>query len=377
MAESPLATLHRLGQSPWLDFISREMLESGEMEALFRRYAIRGVTSNPAIFEKSMKSGDAYDADIERLAREGRDTGAIYEVLALDDVGRAADLLRPLYDESGGGDGFVSIEVSPHLARDTEGTLEEARRLWKALARPNVMIKVPGTEEGLPAIRRLLAEGVNVNITLLFGLGRYAEVAEAFVGGLEDRVRGGGSPEGVASVASFFLSRIDTLVDPELEGMAEAGGSTGRSAAKLRGEAAIACARRAYAHFQEVFGSERFRALRERGARPQRLLWASTGTKNPDYSDVKYVEPLIGPDTVNTLTLDTIEAYDDHGDPKPRIQDDPDGARRVADDLAELGIDLESVAERLVEEGIRKFVEPFDASLQATEAKRAAALGRA
>jgi transaldolase len=362
--ESPLVQLHRLGQSPWLDFLSRRLIEDGELDRLVAQRGLRGVTSNPAIFEKAISDGTTYEAAIAALAKAGHDPVAIYETLAVEDVASAADRLRKVYDASDGADGFVSLEVSPRLAHDTDGTIAEAHRLWERVARPNLMIKVPGTDAGLPAIRRLLAEGINVNITLLFGLGRYREVAETHLAALEERAAAGGDVRRVASVASFFLSRIDTLVDGELEKLVASGGPTAAAARALLGEAALACARSAYAIFRELVGSARFAALVRRGARPQRVLWASTGTKNPAYSDLKYVEPLIGPHTVNTMPLETLEAYHDHGRPEPRLERDDGGhAARVLQRLAELGIDLDAVNQQLVAQGVKKFQEPFDALL--------------
>jgi transaldolase len=370
MAGRSLENLVRLGQSPWLDFISREIVRGGKLESWIGRLALRGVTSNPAIFHKAISAGHDYDDSIRALAAQGLGAGGIFEGIALEDVGEAADVFRPHHEAWGGADGFVSLEVSPRLARDTEGSVEEARRLWKALGRPNAMIKIPGTAEGLPAIRTLLADGVNVNVTLLFGLERYREVAEAYLAGLEARAARGLPLGSVHSVASFFLSRIDTRLDPRLERIAEQGGRGASLARRLVGEVAIASARRAYAIYGGIFGSERFRGLAAQGARPQRLLWASTSTKNPKYSDTKYVEPLIGPDTVNTMPLETLEAYDDHGQPAPRLTEDPAAAQRVLDALPELGIDLRVETDALEDEGITKFVEPYDALLEAIEVRR-------
>jgi transaldolase len=369
---SPLFALHRLGQSPWLDFLSRKLLASGQLGELIEQRGLRGVTSNPAIFHKAISEDGVYDAAIAELARSGLDAAAIYETLAVQDVASAADLFRPMYEETAGADGFVSLEVSPRLAHATLATIEEGRRLWSRVARPNAMIKVPATPEGLPAIRRLLADGINVNVTLLFGLDRYREVTESFLAGLEERVAGGGTVDRVASVASFFLSRIDTLIDPRLDAIAARGGERAQSARELRGEAAIASARKAYAISLEVFQSARFASLRARGARPQRLLWASTGTKDPAYTDVKYVEPLIAPDTVNTMPLETLEAYHRHGHPERRLDADAlAGADSVLQQLRMLNVDLDEVTRTLLREAVQKFVDPFDALLEAI-AKRAA-----
>jgi len=286
-----------------------------------------------------------------------------------------ADLLRPAYDRRDGGDGFVSLEVSPHLAHDSAGTLIEARRLWTRVDRPNLFIKVPGTWEGLAAIRQLAAEGINVNVTLLFGLPRYRAVAEAYLDGLAERASRGLPLERVASVASFFLSRIDVLVDPQLEKIAQGGGEKARDAASLVGESAIACAKVAREMYREILAGDRYTALAARGARPQRLLWASTGTKNPAYSDVKYLEPLIGPDTVNTAPLETIAAYRDHGRPALRLEQGTAEAGEVLERLAALGIDLAAVTQQLEDEGVQKFSGPFDSLMAVLERKREAALG--
>lgn len=354
MASNPLLHLHELGQSVWLDYIQRDLIENGGLERLIREDGLAGVTSNPAIFEKAIANGHEYQAPIRELARRGLTATALYEALALEDVARAADLFRPLYEKTQGCDGFVSIEVSPHLACDTGATIAEAQRLWAALGRPNVMIKVPATREGLPAIRTLIAAGVNVNVTLLFSVARYREIAEAWMAGLEDRARSGAPLGRVASVASFFLSRIDTLVDKRLDKLGSG------EAQALRGQAAVASARLAYQAYQSIMAEARWQALARQGARAQRLLWASTGTKDPAYSDSMYVEPLIGRETVNTLTPETLAAYRDHGDPAARLEDGIEAARSLPLALRTLGIDLDEVARQLEEEGIRKFVEPYD-----------------
>ena len=288
----------------------------------------------------------------------------------LEDVRAASDLLAGVFDESGGLDGFVSLEVSPHLVHDTQATVEEAERLWAALNRRNVMIKVPGTAAGLTALARLTARGINVNITLLFSLERYREVIDAYLSGLEQAAEAGVRLDGIASVASFFLSRIDSMVDPRIERIVARGDPEAAVAQPLRGEVAVACARRAYAIFTEVFHSERYEILARQGARKQRLLWASTGTKNPRYSDLKYVEPLIGPDTISTMPLETLKAYDDHGQPASRLDGSEAAAARVLTALQEAGVELREVAEQLLVEGIDKFVEPFDASQRLIEGKR-------
>ncbi|HEX9015247.1 MAG TPA: bifunctional transaldolase/phosoglucose isomerase [Chloroflexota bacterium] len=373
MAENPLLKLNELGQSIWLDFFRRGMISSGELQRLIDEDGLNGITSNPAIFEKAILGSTDYDTDIRALALEGKDVPGIYEGLVVDDIRRAADLFRPTFDRLGGADGFVSLEVSPHLAQDTAGTIEEARRLWKEVSRPNLMIKVPGTPEGIPAIRQLTSEGINVNVTLLFGLGRYREAAMAYVEGLEELEKRG-PIDGIASVASFFLSRIDVLLDPVLEKKAHEEGPDSTTARGLLGQVAIASAKIAYQIYQEIFGSDRFRRLASKGARPQRVLWASTGTKNPAYSDVKYVEPLIGRDTINTMPPETMNAYRDHGNPALRLEDDVDQARRALEQLPKLGIDLDAATLQLEEEGVEKFNKPFDAIAASLEQKRAAAM---
>lgn len=355
--------LQRYGQSVYLDEIRRTWLSDGTLASLIENDGLRGVTSNPAIFEKAIAQSDDYDSAIAALARKGMDAKQVYEELTVDDIRAAADLFRPTYDASAGRYGYVSLEVSPLLADDTEATVLEARHLWKRLDRPNVFIKVPGTEAGTPAIRQLIAEGINVNVTLLFGLQAYRDVAEAFQAGLEERLSKGQEIADVASVASFFLSRIDVMVDPMLDEVAARGGSEAATAAALRGKVAIASAKRAYAIYLDLIAQARWKDLSSKGARPQRLLWASTSTKDPTYPDTMYVEPLIGPDTINTLPLDTIDAYRDHGNPANRITEGMDEAATQLRQLAEVGIDLDDVTASLVRQGVEKFIKPFDSLL--------------
>lgn len=355
---NPLKKLQDFGQSVYMDEIRRSMMHDGYLKTLIERDGLRGVTSNPAIFEKAIAQSDDYDDAISELAAKGKSVEQIYEDLVVEDIQNAADLFRSLYDENDGKYGYVSLEVSPKLAHDTQGTIEEARHLWKRLDRPNVFIKVPGTAEGLPAITQLISEGINVNVTLLFGLGRYRDVAEAYIAGLEQRVNAGESVERVASVASFFLSRIDVMVDKMLDDAAQ--GEHAALTRSLKGSVAIASAKQAYQIYKEVFGSERFQSLKAKGARPQRVLWASTSTKDPSYSDVMYVEALIGPETINTLPTDTLDAYRDHGDPAERVEDGADEAAQQLKDLEKLGIDLDDVTQKLEDEGVAKFIKPFD-----------------
>lgn len=369
---NPLLHLQTFGQSAWLDFIRRGMLTSGEMQRLMEDCGVQGVTSNPSIFEKAIVGSHDYDDRIHALALEGKTSREIYEDLTLDDVRCAADLFRQVYDQTEGRDGFVSLEVSPDLADDATGTVKEARRLWQLLNRPNVMIKVPGTREGITAIRQLIAEGINVNVTLLFGLSRYRDVCEAYLEGLAARMARGIPLGRVASVASFFLSRIDTLVD-SLSDQRRQERDDDKSRHAI-GQTAIACAMAAYEIYKEIFHGERFSALAAQEARPQRLLWASTSTKSPSESDVKYVEALIGPDTVNTLTLETLNAYRDHGRPAARLEEGIAQARDVLDRLRTSGIDVEKLSDQLEEESIRKFIKAFDGLVESIERKRMATL---
>jgi len=372
MGNNPLLKLQEYGQSIWLDYLHRQSLNSGELLQMIETDGIRGVTTNPQIFQKAIGDSEVYNDAIRELARQGQSAEEIYQVLIVEDVRRAADLFRPLYDKSDGHHGFVSLEVNPHLAHDTGRTIEEARQFWRLLARPNVFIKVPATKAGLPAIRQLISEGINVNVTLLFGLPRYRAVAEAFIDGLEDRVERGGALTRLASVASFFLSRIDLLIDPQLEEKIKAGSEQAEMASRLRGQIAIASAREAYQIYKEIFSSPRFEKLTGHGGRPQRVLWASTSTKNPDYSDVKYVETLIGPETVNTVPMETLKAYRDHGQPAARLEEDPAQARGLLADLAQLGIDLDQATRQLEEEGVEKFIQPYDQLLQILAERRGA-----
>lgn len=363
-------------QSLWLDDISRAMLNSGALEKQITQDGIRGVTSNPTIFEKAIAAGHAYDDQVADLIREGKSSGEIFEAVEVQDIRNACDLFTGLYEASGGNDGYVSIEVAPEFARDTEGTIGEARRLWASVDRPNLMVKIPGTAEGIPAIRQALTEGISINVTLLFSVERYEQVANAYVEALETRHGRGESIETLASVASFFVSRVDTLIDPKLDEVARSatGGDQATSdlAQKLQGKIAVANAKLAYATFQEIFEGERFAPLRAAGGNVQRPLWASTGTKNPAYSDVLYVESLIGPDTVNTMPGKTIEAFLDHGVITRTVDVGVDEARQAIADLATVGIDLRAMTAQLEEEGIASFAKSFDALISGVEGKRSA-----
>lgn len=376
MNTNPVRRLANFGQSVWLDYISRHMIKDGELARRIEQDGLRGVTSNPSIFEKAIGHTHDYDEAVRGLSRQGRTAEEIYTRLAVEDVRNATDLFRPLYERSKGRHGFVSLEVSPHLAHDTDATVAEARRLWDDLDRPNAMIKVPGTREGLPAIRQLIREGINVNVTLLFGLPRYRQVVEAYLDGLQDRLADGEPVKHVASVASFFLSRIDVLVDPILEEHFNTNTEEGQLARSFYGQVAIASAKTAYQNYKHLFGSDRFRELAKHGARPQRVLWASTSTKNPDFGDIKYVEALIGPDTINTLPRETLDAYRDHGLPEARIEQGLKHAEQVFLYLPEFGIDIDEVTQQLEDEGVDKFVRPFDRLLRTLE-KRRSQLGEA
>jgi transaldolase/glucose-6-phosphate isomerase len=374
MRSNPLLKLGTFGQSIWLDFLRRGLYTSGQLQQMVQEDGLRGMTSNPAIFDKAIAGSHDYDDAVRALAFKGKSAREIYETLTVEDVQHAADIFRPIYDESNGRDGFVSLGVSPHLAHDTASTIGQAHRLWAALDRPNAMIKVPATIQGLPAIQQLISDGINVNVTLLFGLPRYREVVSAYIAGLEARAKQGKPLNHVASIASFFLSRIDVLIDPMLENLIKQDGPKAKIANGLHGQIAVDSARVAYQIFDEIFGGERFQVLAAQGARPQRLLWDSTSIKNPAYSNVKYVEALIGPGTVSALPLETLNAYRDHGDPAPRLEEDGKQALRELYKLAEVGIDLEQATQQLENEGVQKFIKPFDDLMETLEKERVAAL---
>jgi transaldolase len=368
---NPLVDIRRLDQSLWLDFISRKVLQNGELKRRIDEDALRGVTSNPAIFEKAIGGSADYDDTIKEQARQGKSAEEIYIGLAVADVQAACDLFKELYDShDNSSDGYVSLEVSPKLANDTEGTIAEARQLWKDVARPNVMIKIPATLEGLPAIRTAISEGINVNVTLIFGLDRYKAVAEAFISGLEDRLKAGHSLERIDSVASFFLSRIDVLIDPQLEKLAAEGGEKGQLAESLVGEVAIASAKQAYQLYKEIFSGPRWQALADKGANTQRLLWASTGNKNPKYDDLKYVEGLIGPKTVDTVPVETMDIFKERGKSADTLEQGVEKAQQVLADLPKVGIDLDASTQQLEDEGVQKFIEPFGKLIDSVEKKR-------
>jgi transaldolase len=369
MATNRLQRLHDAGQSIWLDFIDRPMLTGGDLARRIREDAVTGLTSNPTIFEKALAEGAEYDAQLA-ASPAGCSPWELFELIATEDIRAACDQLAPVYEAAGGADGFASIEVSPGAAHEVESTIEEARRLWRDVGRPNVMIKVPGTADGAVAVRRLIAEGLNINITLLFSLDAHAAVIEAYLAGLEDRLAAGQPIDRVASVASFFVSRVDTEVDRRLEArMGSASTAERERLAALRGTIAVANARMAYAMFRERFAGPRWERLARQGARVQRPLWASTSTKNPAYRDVMYVEQLIGPDTVNTMPPATIEAFRDHGEVARTVDADLDGARRAVAELESLGIALAEVTDKLLADGLASFGRSFDSLLDGLERK--------
>jgi transaldolase len=372
MSVNPLRKLVELGQSVWYDYIRRDLYQGSELRRLIEEDELRGMTSNPTIFEKAIAETELYDEDMRRLAAKEANPAAIFESLAVEDVRRAAETFQSVYESTGGDDGFVSIEVRPQLARDTEGSIAEARRLWKACDRPNVMVKIPATAEGISAIRRCLSEGININITLLFSVSRYREVMEAYLAAMDERVAAGQPVDRIRSVASFFVSRVDTNADKKLDAIARDAGRADRErqrARELRGKVAIANARIAYQAFEEVFRGARFARLKEKGVRHQRPLWASTSTKDPAYPDLYYVEALVAPDSVNTMPPETFEAYRDHGDPKVRIHDDLPAANAVFQGLAELKIDEQRISRELEAEGAEKFFESYGGVLKAIERK--------
>ena len=373
MNANPLKRLGELGQSVWYDYIRRDLYKGPELKRLVEEDGLAGMTSNPTIFQKAIAETDLYDDAIRRLSAEGRSAAALFEALAVEDVGGAADVFRPVFDRASGNDGFVSIEVSPALAHDTQGTIAEVRRLWRALDRPNVMVKIPGTAEGVPAIRACLAEGININITLLFSVPRHREVVEAYLSAMEDRVRAGQPVDRIRSVASYFVSRVDTLVDKKLDTIAAGGTAAERKRARsLRGKLATANARLAYEAFEQTFADDRYRKLAARGVALQRPLWASTSTKDPAYPPLYYVEALVAPNTVDTMPPETFATYRKEGDPKVRIHDDLTGAREAFRELATLGIDAAQVAAELEKEGVQKFQDSFDKVLKAVEEKEKA-----
>lgn len=367
--------LHRAGQSIWYDNIQRGLLANGELAGMIERGEIRGVTSNPTIFMNAITKSHDYDASLVPLAKAGNSAQEIFWHLAIDDIQTAADLFRPMYDETDGGDGYVSLEVSPYLAHDAAATLDEAKQLWERVDRPNLLVKIPATLAGLSAIADAIAAGINVNVTLIFALDRYRAVMDAYLSGLERRAAAGLAIHRIASVASFFVSRVDTKVDARLSALVDRGGDEAGRAARLLGKAAIANARLAYADYKTIFGASRFEALKAVGARAQRPLWASTSTKNPAYRDVIYVEELVGPNTVNTAPPQTVAAFLDHGIVRPgSLEQNVAEASQVLVDLEALGVSMQTVTDELEREGVKSFADAFTALLGAVEASRMVAV---
>jgi transaldolase len=370
--ENALLGLQKYGQSVWLDFIRRNIILNGDLQKLIDQDGLRGITSNPSIFEKAIAGSNDYTDLLTQLGKQGLPTGDIYERIVVRDIQDSADKLLPVYKSTNRRDGYVSLEVSPTLARDTNGTIEEARRLWKAVNRPNIMIKVPGTPEGVEPVRQLTSEGLNINITLLFAQEAYIAVAEAYLDGLEAALKAGKDISGIASVASFFVSRIDSLVDSNIdEHLKTAKGSDAQLLESLRGKVAIANAKQAYRYYQKMIESPRWKALAAKGAQTQRLLWASTSTKNPKYRDVLYIEELIGPDTVNTIPPATMDAFRDHGVLRRTLDTDLAAADKTMSDLEKAGISMKQVTGKLLDDAIKLFDDAFTQLLQAVDQKRA------
>ena len=374
MVATPIQEIENTyGQSIWMDNLSRDIIESGELAQLIGTRGILGITSNPAIFEKAIAGNQIYDAEITAGIKAGKSVDEIYEDLIFTDIRNACDIFLPVYEKTNGLDGYVSVEVPPTIAKDTASTISEAQRYYNAIGRPNVMIKIPGTPEGLPAVEATIAAGINVNVTLLFSVESYIDTAWAYIRGLEKLAEAGGDVTKIASVASFFLSRIDTNIDNRLDAKIKSGVSqdTGAKLIGLKGKVAIANAKIAYQKYKEIFGSERWQVLAAKGAKVQRLLWASTSTKNPEYSDVMYVDDLVGMDTVNTLPPKTIEACADHCDPANRIESNIEGAYQIIKSLADddVAIAIDEVMNELLEEGIDKFVKPFESLMSSLETK--------
>lgn len=367
-----LAELNKLGQSPWLDFISRDIINSGELTRLIKEDGITGVTTNPTIFEKAVSSSEVYNSTIQSLAREGKPAEDIYDILTSHDVADAADLLKGVYDSSRGKDGYVSIEVWPKYAHDVDKTVEYARKISRMVGRKNILIKVPATKEGTPAIEQLIAEGINVNVTLIFSLAHYENIARAYIQGLMQRERKGADLRQVISVASVFVSRIDTALDKRFDALAKEASNPAEAEdiRRLRGQGAVANCKILYSHFKEIFSTSEFKALERKGARLQRVLWGSTGTKDPTYSDIKYVAELIGPDTINTMPPHTIAAFKDHGVPRITLTEGLEAGHRVLDKVAGLGIDLEAVCQQVQDDGVKSFADSFDVLIAAIEDKR-------
>ncbi len=369
MKENKLQQLNILGQSIWLDYIRRDLIQDGKLKQLISEDKITGITSNPSIFEKAIIQSQLYDEEIKKMTQQGIDSLDIYEDLSQNDVKNAALEFLQTYDETNGTDGYVSLEVNPHLAYNTKGTIAEAHRLWATLNTKNILIKVPATKEGLPAIKQLISEGININVTLLFGLDRYRQVADSYILGLEERLAKGMPVNNISSVASFFISRIDGLIDPMLEEIIKLEDDKKQHAQSLLGQVAIANAKAAYQIYKEIFTSKRFEKLAKLGAHPQRLLWASTSTKNKNYNELKYIETLIGTNTINTITIETLDAYRYHGNPLSRLEDNLEETKKILTQLQAIGINLNKVTQQLEDQGVKKFSNSFDSLIDSIEKK--------
>jgi transaldolase len=379
-AENPLKALTKFGQSVWLDYIRRDLISTGELQKLITNDGLRGMTSNPAIFEKAIAGNPDYQSELNELAKDkSLDAKAIYEHIAIKDIQSAADVMRAVYDATNHRDGYVSLEVSPYLAHKTAETLDEARRLWKTVDRKNLMVKVPGTGEGIPAIKQLISEGININVTLLFAQDVYERVAEAYISGLEELAKKGGDVSKVASVASFFISRIDTLIDSEIDAKEKATTDAAQKAtlAKIRAQVAIANGKLTYQAYKKIFSGPRWEALAGKGAQTQRVLWASTSTKDPKLSDVYYVEGLIGPDTVDTIPPATFDAFRDHGKPRASLEENVPAAKETMENLAKVGISMKAATDKLTEDGVKLFADAFDKLLGAVKTQVAKVAGGA
>ncbi len=378
--ENPLKALTKFGQSVWLDYIRRDLISTGELQKLITNDGLRGMTSNPSIFEKAIAGNPDYQKDLNDLAKDkSLDAKAIYEHIAIKDIQSAADVMRAVYDATKHRDGYVSLEVSPYLAHKTAETMDEARRLWKTVDRKNLMVKVPGTTEGIPAIKQLISEGININVTLLFAQDVYERVAEAYISGLEARAKNGGDVSKVASVASFFISRIDTLIDSQIDAKDKTTTDSAQKStlAKIRAQVAIANGKLTYQAYKRIFSGPRWEALATKGAQTQRVLWASTSTKDPKLSDIYYVEGLIGPDTVDTIPPATFDAFRDHGKPRASLEENVPAAKETMDNLAKVGISMKAATDKLTEDGVKLFAEAFDKLLGAVKTQVAKVAGGA
>jgi len=371
---NPIDKLHSLGQSIWYDNIERRLINNGELAKMIENKKIRGITSNPSIFNNAISKSNDYDDSMAPLAEVGKNKFEVYEALAIEDIKDACDLFLPLYTNSEGGDGYVSLEISPYLAGDTQGSITDSRRLWELVNRPNLMIKIPATQEGIPAIKEVIAEGINVNVTLIFSINRYLKVIDAYLSGLEQRLDDGLPVDKISSVASFFVSRIDSNVDEKLQTLVKADGESGYHGKNLLGKIAVSNAKLAFELHKEEFQSDRFGEIKAEGGRVQRVLWASTSTKNPSYPDTKYIDDLIGPGTINTVPPKTLVAFEDHGSAKITLDKDLQEAKEAMKELADVGISISDVTKELEEKGVKSFADDFTSLLESVEKRRLAVL---